>query len=70
MYKVVNCVVLRIVCVYMCTVLLPLGVNPVAVNKYINLNTKVTNLVTSVWFPDDGPMQIETCRNSQHDIVI
>jgi len=29
-------VVLCIVCVQMCTVLLPPGVNPIAVNKYIN----------------------------------
>ena len=35
--KVVNCVVLCIVCVYMCTVLLLPGVNPIAVNKYINI---------------------------------
>ena len=33
--KIVKCVVLCIVCVKMCTVLLPLGVNPIAVNKYI-----------------------------------
>ena len=30
-----HCVVLSIVCVQMCTVLLPPGVNPIAVNKYI-----------------------------------
>jgi hypothetical protein len=30
-----HCVVLCIVCVYMCTVLLLLGVNPIAVNRYI-----------------------------------
>jgi hypothetical protein len=30
-----HCVVLCIVCVQMCTVLLPPGVNPIAVNKYI-----------------------------------
>jgi len=30
-----HCVDLSIVCVEMCTVLLPLGVNPIAVNKYI-----------------------------------
>jgi len=30
-----HCVVLCIVCVYMCTVLLPLGVKAIAVNKYI-----------------------------------
>ena len=30
-----NCVVLCIVCVKMCSVLLPSGVNPIAVNKYI-----------------------------------
>ena len=29
------CIVLCIVCVSMCTVLLPPGVNPIAVNKYI-----------------------------------
>jgi hypothetical protein len=29
-----QCVVLCIVCVEMCTVLLPPGVNPIAVNKY------------------------------------
>ena len=33
--KLVICVVLCIVCVYMCTVLLPPGDNPIAVNKYI-----------------------------------
>jgi len=31
----INCVVLCTVCVWMCTVLLPPGVNPIAVNKYI-----------------------------------
>ena len=31
-------VVLCIVCVYMCTVLLPPGVNPTAVNKYVNID--------------------------------
>jgi len=30
------CVVLCIVCVHMCTVLLPPGGYPIAVNKYIN----------------------------------
>ena len=30
------CVVLFIVCVQMCTVLLPPGNNPIVVNKYIN----------------------------------
>jgi hypothetical protein len=34
--KVVNCVVLCIVCVWMCTVLLPPCVNPTADNKYID----------------------------------
>jgi hypothetical protein len=38
----VDCVVLRIVCVYMCTVLLPPGVNPIAVNRYININNCFT----------------------------
>jgi hypothetical protein len=33
--KLVNCVVLCIVCVYMCSVLLLPGVNPIAVDKYI-----------------------------------
>jgi len=32
------CVVLRIVCVYMCTVLLPPGGYPIAFNKYIYLS--------------------------------
>jgi len=36
--KVVNCVVLCIVCVSMCTVLLPPAVNSIAVNKCININ--------------------------------
>ena len=31
-----HCIVLRIVCVQMCTVLLPPGVNPIADNEYIN----------------------------------
>jgi hypothetical protein len=35
---VVICVVLCIVCVLMYTVLLPPGDNPIAVNKYININ--------------------------------
>jgi hypothetical protein len=30
-----HCVVLCIVCVSMCTVLLPPGVNPIAVNEYV-----------------------------------
>ena len=34
-WSIVICVVLCIVRVYMCTVLLPPGVNPIAVNKYI-----------------------------------
>jgi hypothetical protein len=34
-----HCVVLCIVCVYMCTVLLPPSVNPIAVNKYIIYHT-------------------------------
>jgi len=32
-----HCVVLCTVCMQMCTVLLPTGVNPIAVNKYINI---------------------------------
>jgi len=36
--KVVNCVVLYIVCVWLCTVLLPPGVNPIAVNKVQRTN--------------------------------
>ena len=36
---VVICVVLFIVCVYMCTVLLPPGGYPIAVNKYIMLKS-------------------------------
>jgi len=32
------CIVICIFCVSMCTVLLPPGVNPVAVNKYITIN--------------------------------
>ena len=30
-----HCVVLCVVCVYMCTLLLPPSVNPITVNKYI-----------------------------------
>ena len=37
---VVNSAVLCTVCVYMCAVLLPPGVNPIAVNKYINISIK------------------------------
>ena len=33
----VSFVVLCTVCVYMCTVLLPLAVNPIAVNKYVHI---------------------------------
>jgi hypothetical protein len=33
-----HCVVLFIVCVKMCNLLLPPGVNPIAVNKCININ--------------------------------
>ena len=36
-----HCVVLCTVCVEMCSVLLPLGVNPIAVNKCININIKI-----------------------------
>jgi hypothetical protein len=36
-YKLIfNCVVLCVVCVYICTVLLPPVVNPVGVNKYLS----------------------------------
>jgi len=35
-----HCVVLCIVCVLMCTVLLPPGANPIAV-KYINIDIKI-----------------------------
>jgi len=34
LYILFHCVVLCIVCVQMCTVILPPGVNPIAVNKY------------------------------------
>ena len=33
-----HCIVLCIVCVYMCTVLMPPGSYPIAVNKYINMS--------------------------------
>ena len=39
-----RCVVLCIVCVYMCTVLLPTGISPIAVNRYINLTLYVRYL--------------------------
>jgi len=42
--KVVSCVVLCMVCVYMCTVLLTPGVNPIAVNKYININKELSDI--------------------------
>jgi hypothetical protein len=35
------CVVLCIICMYTCTVLLPPGGYPIAVNKYININIKI-----------------------------
>jgi len=41
----INCVILCIVCVYMCTVLLPPGVNPIAVNKYLSYFYSKTNKV-------------------------
>jgi len=47
--KVVNCVVLCIVCVQMCTVLLPPGVNPIAVNRYININAEINYSITSAF---------------------
>jgi len=40
-----HCVVLCIVCVYMCTVLLPPGVNPIAVNKYISYHFQTSQRV-------------------------
>jgi hypothetical protein len=46
-----HCVVLCIVCVQMCTVLLPPGVNPIAVNKYIisYQNVNGTNVTEWAW---------------------
>jgi hypothetical protein len=41
-----HCVVLCTVCVYLCTVLLPPGVDPIAVNKY-NSNTSCSTYVYS-----------------------
>jgi hypothetical protein len=41
-------VILCIVCVQMCTVLLPPGVNPTAVNKYINILMKSEMFQTKV----------------------
>jgi hypothetical protein len=41
--SVVNCAVLCTVCVYMCTVLLPPGVKPFAIDKYISYH--ITSLV-------------------------
>ena len=38
-----HCVALCIVCVSVCTVLLPPGVNPIAVNKYIDINISINN---------------------------
>jgi hypothetical protein len=42
--RIVNCVVLCIVCVYMYIVLLPSGINLIAVNKYININIPLCNI--------------------------
>jgi len=43
----VSGVVLCTVCVYMCTVLLPPGVNPIAVNKYIIKTERIFSFITS-----------------------
>jgi len=43
----------------MCTVLLPPGDNPIAVNKYINININTNGL------PDDEYMMFETSRRHQ-----
>ena len=43
LYILFHCGVLCIVCVSMCTVLPPPGVNPIAVNKYINISISITN---------------------------
>ena len=43
------CIVLCIVCVYTCTVLLPPGDNPIAVNKYIKINLTIIETRTKLW---------------------
>jgi hypothetical protein len=53
--KVVNCVVLCIVCVY--CVLLPLGVNPIAVNKYIDNNINI-NTTAFIQMPITPPIPL------------
>jgi hypothetical protein len=44
-----HCVVLCIVCVYMCNVLLPPGVNPIAVNKYIVVIIIIKFFAALIW---------------------
>jgi hypothetical protein len=53
-----HCVVLCIVCVQMCTVLLPPGVNPIAVNKYSGVS-KVGGLGCSN--PPEIPKALQNC---------
>jgi hypothetical protein len=45
-YSQINCVVLRNVCVYMCTVLLPPGGYPITVNIYIDIKIFHKNLIS------------------------
>jgi hypothetical protein len=48
LYILFHCVVLCFVCVQMCTVLLPPGVNPIAVNKHIILYRMKVYCISSV----------------------
>ena len=43
-----HCVVLCTVCVQMCAVLLPPGVNPIAVNKIYIISTQILN-IRHIW---------------------
>ena len=46
-----NCVVLCTVCVQMCTVLMPPGVKPIAVNKYIVITYHIISIAMVYFVP-------------------
>jgi len=55
----------------MCTVLLPPGDNPIAVNKYININIYRLSAFTLIFmcWPEDGRNAVETCSQKLLNVL-
>ena len=65
-----HCVVLCIVCVSLCTLLLPPGVNPIAVDRYIILhNVLHCSPVVTIIVPLTAPLHFKIFRNVYWKLV-